>query len=124
MTDFAPGLTVRYPVAVLLGDGLVDRDNFWRATTCLGVGESYFGMAPPRRGLGSRWTWNWRPAAVSAAQGVEGLCEEFFPGISRVELKEDAAHADAHDGADLEQLETDRIDLSLRPFGALEAQPA
>src|ERR1700686_3674113 len=81
-------------------------------------------MAPPGRSHGSRWKCSWPPAALSAAQGVEGLCEEVFPGIGRVELKHDAAHADAHDGADLEQLETDRIDLSLSPLCALQAQPA
>ena len=37
-------------VAALGSDGLVDRDNFWRATTCLVVSESHFGMAPPSRG--------------------------------------------------------------------------
>ena len=61
---------------------------------------------------------------ISTAQGVEGLSEDIFPGIGGVELQGNAADADAHDGADLEQLETDGIDLSLGPVCALQAQSA
>jgi len=60
----------------------------------------------------------------SAAQCVEGLCKEVFPGIRGTELQQDAAHADADDGADLEQLQPDGIDLRLGPLGAFQAQPA
>jgi hypothetical protein len=48
----------------------------------------------------------------------------FFPGICGAESEEDAAHADPDDGADLEQLEADRIHLRLGPLCAFQAQPA
>ena len=64
----------------------------------------------------SRWE------RVSATQGVEGLCEEVFPGIGRVELKKTRRTLNAHDGTDLEQLETDGIDLSPGRLRASEAQ--
>jgi hypothetical protein len=58
----------------------------------------------------------------SAAQGVEGCGVDMFPGICAAHLEHDAARAEAYDGADLEQLETDGIDLSLSPFGSLQGQ--
>ena len=54
---------------------------------------------------------------------MEGVREDVFPGISRAELQEDPAHADPYDGADLEQLETVGINLSLGPLSAFEGQP-
>lgn len=60
----------------------------------------------------------------STAQGVEGVGVEILPGIGGAHLKQDAAHADANDDADLEQLETDGIDLRLGPFGTLQSQAA
>ncbi len=42
--------------------------------------------------------------ARSTAEGVEGLREEVFPGISRTELEDDAAHADAEGRAILSSL--------------------
>jgi hypothetical protein len=44
---------------------------------------------------------------------VENLCVDLFPGISGTELQQYAAYADAYDGADLEQLQADRIHLRL-----------
>ena len=63
----------------------------------------------------------WRP---STAQGVEGVGVDVFPRISGTELEEDAAHADAHDSADLERPEADGVDLRLGPPGTLQAQAA
>ena len=72
-----------------------------------------------RGGSGVGW---WQ--RVSTAQSMEGLREDIFPGIGGSELEQDAAHADSDDGADLEQLEPDRIDLRLGPLSAFEAEPA
>ena len=48
---------------------------------------------------------------------------DIFPGIGGAHLEHDAAGADAHDCADLEQLESDGIDLCLGPLGAFQGQP-
>jgi len=64
----------------------------------------------------------WEGAAgPSAAQGVEDVCVDVFPGISRAELEPHAAHAQPDDGPDLEQLEAEGIDLGLGPLGTLQA---
>jgi hypothetical protein len=55
---------------------------------------------------------------------VEGLRIDVFPGISGAHLEQDAAHADAHDGAGLEQFEADGIDLCLGPLGAFQTKPS
>ena len=57
------------------------------------------------RGSGFCYWWE----RSSATQGVEGLRVDVFPGVGGAELKQDAAHAEPHDGADFEQLQTDRL---------------
>jgi len=59
----------------------------------------------------------------SAAQGAIGAGVEVLPGIGETHFQLDAAHADAHQRADLEPLEPDGIDLSLSPLRALQGQP-
>jgi hypothetical protein len=80
-------------------------------------------MAPPIVAQ-SRWKCSFRSrCGSSAAQGVEGMDEDILPWIGAAHLEQDAAHADADDGADLEQLQPDGIDLGFGPLGALEGQP-
>ena len=57
-------------------------------------------------------------AAPVSSAGRGRLEQKMFFQEMEVELssQSNAAHADAHDGTDLEQLETDGIDLSLGPF--------
>jgi hypothetical protein len=59
---------------------------------------------------------------ASTAQGVEGGRVDVFPGVGGAHLEYDPAHAHAYDSADLEQLETDGIDLRLRPLGPFQSQ--
>ena len=63
--------------------------------------------------------FRWR----SAAQGVEGVGVQVVPGIGGTELKEDPAHANATDGADFEQHQTDRIHLRLGPGSTFQSLP-
>jgi len=59
----------------------------------------------------------------STAQCVEGSRIDIFPRVTRTELQQHAAYAEAHDSPDFEQLQADRIDLRLGPLGAFEGQP-
>ena len=60
----------------------------------------------------------------STAQGVEGSRVDIFPWISRAEFEQHAAHADADDGADLEQLEPDGVGPRLTPCSAFQGHSA
>src|SRR6185437_7478003 len=53
---------------------------------------------------------------------MESASVEVFPGLGGTELKDDAAEADAHDCAELEQLKDDDVNLGLSPFGSREGQ--
>src|SRR6266567_3424567 len=60
----------------------------------------------------------------STAQSMEGVGVDVLPWIGAAHLEQDAAHADADDGADLEQLEADGVYLRLGPFRSLQGQAA
>src|ERR1700758_256893 len=62
--------------------------------------------------------------ALSAAQCVEGVGVDFFPRVSGTELEQYATDAEPHDGADFEQLQSDRIHLRLCPGSAFQPQPS
>jgi len=71
----------------------------------LAVAESGF-WASLRRARGSAKVEVRRsePVGCSSVQGVEGSRIEVLPGIGRAHFQDEAAYADAHDGADLEEL--------------------
>jgi hypothetical protein len=76
-----------------------------------------------RRIVQRRWKFDCRSRSRSStAQGVEGLSVDVLPRIGAAHLEGDAAHADADQGADLEQLKAEGIDLGLSPLGPFESQ--
>ena len=79
-------------------------------------------LSPSSARVEVEWICLWSERS-SAAQGVEGLDVEVFPGVGGAELEQYAAHADSYDGADFEQLHADRIHLRLGLGGTFQSQP-
>jgi hypothetical protein len=117
-------LRVRAYVSLILRDGFGWRRSL-AGDVLLGAFPAAFAHGSVRPARWSGWRWGWAtPAGSSSAVRGTRVREDLPPGIGRVELKRHVPGADAHDGADLEQIKANRIRLRLGPLAAFQTQPA